>query len=201
MAPRSKNPRTRRTPVQARSRQSVEYLLEAAARVFRREGFGATTNRIAHEAGVGIGTLYEYFPDKHALLLALARRHVEVAEEEVGRALEHGGHVEELLAALQQAIVASHRFPSQALELAGSASVEAGLRDRVERLRDAVLQSLTQRAGGLSDPDLRARAAFGAIGELTARTLYDLDDPQRHAALARYLLQMAVRCLRPEYGP
>lgn len=51
-------------------------LLEAAAQVFAREGTEATTNRIADRAGVSIGTLYQYFPDKYALLHAVAIEHV-----------------------------------------------------------------------------------------------------------------------------
>lgn len=54
-------------------------MLEGAARVFDREGLGATTNRIAEAAGVSIGTLYEYFPGKESLLLALAERHLDTA--------------------------------------------------------------------------------------------------------------------------
>ena len=67
---------SRRRPTQSRARQTVEWILEGATRVFDREGLGATTNRIAQEAGVSIGTLYEYFPDKQALLLALGQRHI-----------------------------------------------------------------------------------------------------------------------------
>ncbi len=51
-------------------------LVEAAAQVFSREGMAATTNRIAERAGLSIGTLYQYFPDKGALLHAVAARHV-----------------------------------------------------------------------------------------------------------------------------
>jgi AcrR family transcriptional regulator len=65
----------RRAPTQARSRATVEAILDAAARIIRREGPDAlTTNRIAEVAGVGVGSLYGYFPDKAAIQLCLARR-------------------------------------------------------------------------------------------------------------------------------
>ncbi len=51
--------------------------MEAAAQVFEREGLAGTTNRIAERAGVSIGTLYQYFPNKQALLYELATRHVD----------------------------------------------------------------------------------------------------------------------------
>lgn len=73
--------RARKQPRQARSRETVEALLEAAAQVFERHGYAAgTTNRIAARAGVSIGSLYQYFPSKDAILLALVERHVAEAE-------------------------------------------------------------------------------------------------------------------------
>lgn len=68
--------RPRKLPSQQRSRGTVETLLEAAAQVFSREGATATTNRIAERAGLSIGTLYQYFPNKEAMLHALAERHL-----------------------------------------------------------------------------------------------------------------------------
>jgi len=56
----------------------VEDLLDATARVLVRDGWDkASTNRIAKTAGVSVGSLYQYFPNKEALVLALARRHGE----------------------------------------------------------------------------------------------------------------------------
>jgi AcrR family transcriptional regulator len=68
----------RKTPRQERSRLTVEAILDAAARVFERHGYAAgTTNRIAERAGVSIGSLYQYYPNKDAVLVALAERHLD----------------------------------------------------------------------------------------------------------------------------
>src|SRR6201995_5409505 len=61
---------------QARSRATVDALVEATARILVREGFDkASTNRIAEVAGVSVGSLYQYFPGKEALVAALIGRH------------------------------------------------------------------------------------------------------------------------------
>ena len=70
--------RPRKKPVQGRSRVTVEAIIEAAARLFVRDGYANTsTNRIAELAGVSVGSLYEYFPNKGSILLALLRRQVD----------------------------------------------------------------------------------------------------------------------------
>jgi AcrR family transcriptional regulator len=69
---------TRREPKQQRSRQTVDCVLEAVQLVVKRHGTQAiTTNRIAEAAGVSIGSLYQYFPDKRTIFTALHDRHVE----------------------------------------------------------------------------------------------------------------------------
>jgi AcrR family transcriptional regulator len=68
----------RKKPRQERSQQTVDVILQAAARVLVRDGFDRTsTNRIAEEAGVSIGSLYQYFPSKEALVAALVERHTD----------------------------------------------------------------------------------------------------------------------------
>jgi AcrR family transcriptional regulator len=68
----------RKSPSQERSRRTVDRILDAATRIFHEQGYArATTNDIADEAGVSVGSLYQYFPNKDALLVALTQRHIE----------------------------------------------------------------------------------------------------------------------------
>jgi len=68
----------RRTPVQARAVDTMEIILEAAAQILQKEGRSAlNTNHIAERAGISVGTLYQYFSNKHAILIEIARREIE----------------------------------------------------------------------------------------------------------------------------
>jgi AcrR family transcriptional regulator len=66
----------RRRPRQKRSRATIDSILDATAQVLDRRGWsGFTTNVVADVAGVSIGSLYQYFPNKLGLIEALRRRH------------------------------------------------------------------------------------------------------------------------------
>ena len=68
----------RRTPRQVRAELTRERILTAAAHVFADHGYAAgTTNRIAERAGISIGSLYQYFPNKDAILASLLVRHID----------------------------------------------------------------------------------------------------------------------------
>src|ERR1700722_20479896 len=76
----------RRRPRQARSRATWEAIVEATAQILERRGpAGFNTNEVAERAGVSIGTLYQYFADKHARLAAAARRELGAAAPLAGR--------------------------------------------------------------------------------------------------------------------
>ncbi len=65
----------RKEPTQQRARLLVKSLLDATAAILVRHGYeGLTTNRVAEEAGVSVGSLYQYFPNKESLLAALVDR-------------------------------------------------------------------------------------------------------------------------------
>ena len=77
MTARKQRLNPRKQPVQHRSKATVDVVLVAAAQVFEAHGYAAgTTNRIAERAGVSIGTLYQYFPSKEAIAVALLERHI-----------------------------------------------------------------------------------------------------------------------------
>ena len=68
--------KARKIAAQERSRATVAALVEATARILVKEGFDkASTNRIAEVAGVSVGSLYQYFPSKEALVAAVIERH------------------------------------------------------------------------------------------------------------------------------
>ncbi|MFV3126397.1 TetR/AcrR family transcriptional regulator [Niveispirillum sp. KHB5.9] len=64
--------RPRKVPVQERSKESIRRLLEATHRLLKRDGpKGVTTPNIARESGISVGSIYQYFPNKEAIILAL----------------------------------------------------------------------------------------------------------------------------------
>jgi AcrR family transcriptional regulator len=68
----------RKRPGQLRARETVDRILDAAAHIFQTTGYaGTTTNHIASEATVSIGSLYQYYPNKDAIIVGLAERHID----------------------------------------------------------------------------------------------------------------------------
>lgn len=82
--PQQQRTRPRKQPRQARAQHTVDSIVEASARILEQQGHGGfTTNAVAALAGTSIGTLYQYFPDKDALLGALIARETSRFVEEV----------------------------------------------------------------------------------------------------------------------
>lgn len=89
MATRRIDANPRKLPRQARSKATVDAVVTAAAQVLIEQGYeGATTMRVAERAGVSIGSLYQYFPNKESLIAVLIERHadqiVTIMEEALG---------------------------------------------------------------------------------------------------------------------
>lgn len=106
-------PRTvpRKQPRQARSQALVDAILTATARVLVRDGYDrCSTNRVATAAGVSVGSLYQYFPSKEALVAALLERHTEAVHAVFAEKLLAVGESSprETAREIISAIIASH---------------------------------------------------------------------------------------------
>nr|WP_137132573.1 TetR/AcrR family transcriptional regulator [Rhizobium sp. FY34] len=99
----------RKEPRQARSRATVETIVQAGARILSDEGWaGFTTNRIAELAGVSIGSLYQYFPDKLSLVDAIRHRHLDDSMAVMRSIRADALSSAEFAAQLVPAVVAAH---------------------------------------------------------------------------------------------
>jgi AcrR family transcriptional regulator len=116
----------RKRPTQRRSQQTVDAILEAGARVFAQRGFaGGTTNAIAETAGVSVGSLYEYFPNKGAILVAIAQRLLDQMIADVQRAIADGSADEPLAELLGRFVRTMLRVHESDPELHGVLFAEA----------------------------------------------------------------------------
>lgn len=98
----------RKRPVQARSAATVEAIFEATIQVLLEVGADLlTTTRVAERAGVSVGTLYQYFPNKDSLLFAVVEHHLNLVADAVERACEraHGQSVSTMIESVVQAFV------------------------------------------------------------------------------------------------
>ena len=105
----------RKRPRQARSVAAVAAMVEATARIVETEGLEAlTTSRVAELAGVSIGSLYQYFPTKHALLVELIRSERDALLRDIDRATETAHDLPSILDGFLQAGLV-HQFSRPAL--------------------------------------------------------------------------------------
>jgi AcrR family transcriptional regulator len=109
--PRKRSTTPRKLPQQDRSRMTVDAILEATAHILTEEGYDkANTNRIADRAGISIGSLYQYFPNKESLMAALMEQHsneiAELVESKLNALFDTP--IEVAIPELVKAVIAAH---------------------------------------------------------------------------------------------
>lgn len=214
MTPAKAPPPPRRRPRQSRSRELVRAIREAGLLILEEEGAEAlTTNRIAERAGVGIGSLYRYYPDKQAILAdifdeklqaidALYRQTLAQQDLEALPLREQIRHMIETPVQLSlellrlHATFFQHHHPAFEISYRRSPDGEHSWAEWAEQWWQRVLE---QRRAELrvSDPALAARtvllASRGAIDAAIERQPALLEDP----AFSDALVEMACRYLLP----
>ena len=162
----------RKTPVQERSNASVNAILQATVQVLLKEGIAKiTTKRVAARAGVSIGTLYQYFPNKNSLLHVLFRQQLDSFELNFHKACTavRGAKLIEMAEALASAFVKT-KFGDAETSIALYAA--AGNSDGCRRMRTRTAKVLADTITTASDrtvmdPPRVARMLFSAMAGIS----------------------------------
>lgn len=170
-------PLTRRSPRQVRAQETLAVILEAAWLLLLQGGVaGFNTNRIAERAGVSIGTLYGYFPNKHSILVALARRLLQADRQAVAHALETAAaQGVDPVRGIVRALFLRHRQDSGLRRTLMSAYLGAGLAGNdAEQVQAQVVHIVSHPRGPLAGRSLTdaqlfviSRAVLGVARALT----------------------------------
>lgn len=202
----------RRSPRQARGRLRVVQILDAAEALFGEVGYeAATTNQIAAQAGVPIGSLYQFFPNKEAIVGAVAARYQEAA----GVALDAGLGPEAAAlppAALAERLLATMvtfgrermGFTRLVLQTGASphlAAAAVGIMDVATRRLEAILAARSPALAAAERP-MAARIAMTAVMALLALATAEKPRGEEHIKaiiaeagrlLAAYLADLDAR--------
>jgi AcrR family transcriptional regulator len=190
----------RKTPSQTRALRTVDTLFEATARILASEGeAGFTTNRVAERAGFSIGTLYQYFPSKEAIIVAMVRRQRERVMRELDAVLERAARgecsAEEALRVyirrLIDAFGRGERVPRLLARLGwqldAPALIVRAMDEGAEAIRLALRRLDDPALPVPDDPTLYAlsRAVMGAVRSAAVEDSAMIDDPRFEDALVR----------------
>jgi AcrR family transcriptional regulator len=159
----------RKEPRQARSRATTDAMLDAAARILGDRGWtGLTTNAVAETAGVSIGSLYQYFPNKLALIEAVRRRHFDEVLVVLRAAADDRRTRRQRVEALIDGMIAVHsRYPAAhrvLLEESPRGEDLRGAHDRFEmECRKGYEALFKANVRGTTDVRIGAQVLAGAV--------------------------------------
>jgi AcrR family transcriptional regulator len=186
----------RKQPVQARSAASVDAILEATIQVLLSVGKERlTTTKVASRAGVSVGTLYQYFPNKSALLQGALIRHLDEVTEAIGRVCreQRGKTLKEMAAALINAFLATKMRDAKTSVALYSVSSDV---DGVKIAQQMQLHANKSVAGMLEttcdtltkDPQLVASMVQSAMAGVSRRLLESPEPEKQLEALRQELI-------------
>jgi AcrR family transcriptional regulator len=194
----------RKLPVQARSAASVDAILQATIQVLLKAGKERlTTTTVALRAGVSVGTLYQYFPNKSALLQAVLRRHLNDVTETVERVCreQRANPLEQMATALIQSFLevkmkdvrTSRALYSVSSDVDGARIVKQ-LGARTHRAMAEMFQSSCEPLQ--KDPQVMASLLQGAMNGVSRRILESDHPDEEFASLRQELVVFVCAYLR-----
>ena len=159
-----KSPSRRRQPTQKRAQETVNAILDAVIRLLKRSGASTiTTNSIGEAAGVSIGSVYQYFPNKRAIFTALHERHIDQVDRVLQRKISEsaGEPLDRLVSHLMDGMIEVHASDPELAALLDSEVPHRSDRAREFslRLHEPLRKALAPHAeslGGTVKLDLRA---------------------------------------------
>jgi AcrR family transcriptional regulator len=173
----------RKLPRQSRSVATVNAIFDATAQVLLSDGPAhLNTTRVARRAGVSIGTLYQYFPNKQALLFATLERHLAMLSDAIERVCNEnlGGTAETMAAAVVKAYLQAKMAQAEispALHLVARELDAHQLLEETARRSEKAIEAMLSTAndGRLTDPRVIAQtltaAIYGTVPAFCARVL------------------------------
>jgi AcrR family transcriptional regulator len=179
-ASQKKSPKRRlRQARQSRSKATVNAIVEAAARILADDGWrGVNTNAIARRAGVSVGSVYEYFPDKQAILAVIIDRHLAAGEAmlaDAAKGLSGRLEIDDIVRALVYGFIRLHQDdPRLHRVLAGEVPISSAQRERIEALRSGIIALVAKvLSEHVDEAELKATILVDTADALTHRWIVD----------------------------
>ncbi|HVP68678.1 MAG TPA: TetR/AcrR family transcriptional regulator [Anaeromyxobacteraceae bacterium] len=196
----------RKEPAQARSRVTYDAIVAATARVLVKDGYDAlSTNRVAREAGVSVGSLYQYFPGKEALVAAVMEQHAARMQAHIEERLAKvgdAGPLEVATALIRAMLEAQRQEPRLNRALAeqvpriGALRRQHELYSRYERLIAAWMEANREQVE-VKDIEIAAFVLVAAVEGLVMRVQLDRPELVASGRIEEHILRLALAYVAP----
>jgi|OpeIllAssembly_1097287.scaffolds.fasta_scaffold690567_1 AcrR family transcriptional regulator len=197
----------RKEPTQKRSRATFDAIVAATARVLVKDGYDAlSTNRVAREAGVSVGSLYQYFPGKEALVAAVMEQYSQRMQENIAERMSRIGadagpeeaatEIIRAMLAAQQAEPRLHRALVEQVPRIGALRRAHELQVSYERLVAAWMESNADRVE-VRDVETAAFVLVAAVEGLVNRVILDRPDLVASGRIEDHILRLILAYVNP----
>jgi AcrR family transcriptional regulator len=199
----------RKNASQERSKATVDTLLAATARVLVREGYDhASTNKIAAAAGVSVGSLYQYFPSKEALVAAVIERHIGEMMGVVRESLVRVAMMplQDAARELVRVMIDAHRIEPKLHRVLVEQIPRVGNMEQIERVDEEAMQLVKiyleahRDEIGVDDLDMAAFLAVSSVEAMTHVAVLRRPELLSDPKFVDEVAALVVRYLRGDNG-